>query len=162
MRRAERIGLRACYAMPGTGLAYGCDVRYYAIATHCPVLTLRMLLPGERMLSAGGFRVRSYASCYAMPGTDIPHPLPAYAMPGTDLGPRSWAWCIGLRLYYAVPSTELGYWTTLCYVVSGTVPGYQPTRVLRDVRCVCTLGAKSNEFLFIPRTVCTETVLAFI
>eukprot|EP00961_Rhodomonas_salina_P303372 3941208-Rhodomonas_salina.2 len=105
------ILLRACYAMPGTGIAYvislracyaisGTDIAYgasspCAFATRCP----RMVL----------------CACYAMSSTEIAYgaiPLRAcYATSGTEIAYD--ASC--LRTCYAVPGTERRYMLVLAY-----------------------------------------------
>eukprot|EP00961_Rhodomonas_salina_P038549 517841-Rhodomonas_salina.1 len=66
------ICLRACYGMSSTDLLYGAR-RYRYHPTQCPVLSWRMVLPGEAVLHASRYLgpAISLRESYGMPGTDL-------------------------------------------------------------------------------------------
>eukprot|EP00961_Rhodomonas_salina_P081675 1098042-Rhodomonas_salina.1 len=98
------IGLRACYAMPGTDPAHG-------------TICLRACYAASSTDGAIALRAR-----YAMPGTDLTDG--AYQMRIT----RSSG--IGLRFCSAMPGTDVAYETIdlcTCYAMSGTDLAYRGT-----------------------------------
>eukprot|EP00961_Rhodomonas_salina_P253236 3422513-Rhodomonas_salina.2 len=98
-------------AIPDTDIACGVSLSAYGLATRCPVLTWRMLLP---------YLLRA---CYAVPGTET-----AYGATGASHRPEPKAPLAGRA--GSLSSYALRRYVRYCHSVCCCLP----TGVLRDVR----------------------------